>query len=304
MIRKATLFISGILACLAPTISYAQPSCPSASSGLVTIALASPRFPVGKAADALRTSPHPSFAFLLRSFGTKYSNVQALIDRLSSEAHSDRCITVIIYGDCGPCRFPRRPKGLFNILAPRESISSLNRKLEHGDLRTLQAFNKEWQSILPSLPQRQGLRYVFMPGLEDNFTQRAYAVLEALAQQIFAGRADVQIGRNALSSFRGGGIREAHSYAPSTLRQLKRGDVITGDGEVLCFPGQRCRGYSLSAVRRLALEARARGIHFLVWLPESQGLPRNIGNNPVFIPPSRRTYTIPGVGHIRQLLKG
>ena len=286
------------------SIANAQ-ECPSSSSGLVTLALLNPRFPVAKAAEALSTSPHPSFAFLHKTFGSKYENVKALIDRLNPDPSAGRCVTVIIYGDCGPCRTPRRPRGLFQVMAPSHSIGSLNRALEKGNLKVLKEHNREYEAIESKLPQLPGVRYIFMPALEDNFTTRSFQVVEALAEQVFAHRPDVAIGRNPLRYKRATGVREIHSYSTRQLGALKRGDILTGDGDTMCFPGEsRCRGRGLRGIRKLVLEARRKGVHLLLWRPENQGLPLFIDNRPAFIPVSRRKYQIRGVKHIKQLLKG
>jgi hypothetical protein len=285
---------------------YAQSQCPAASSGVVTLALPSKHFPVSGVAEALSTSPHPSFAFVLRAFGTHYSNVPRLIDMLRAQPNHPGCITVIIYGDCGPCRTPRRPRGLFDILVPKENISSLNRKLEHADVRTLKAHDKEYSSILRYTPPLPGVRYIFMPALEDNYSDSAYRVVSALAHQVFALRDDIEVGRNRLTqkprTF--DGPKELHSYDASVLNHLSKGDILTGDGGNLCFPGDRsCKGYGLDAIRNLTLLARSNGIHFLLWRPDSSGLPIGIANNPVFTPVQRRTYRISGVRYHQQLLR-
>lgn len=293
------------------TLHYAHAEvrrCDGPSSGLVTIALSSKRFPVAQAAKALRTSPHPSFTLLAGpSFGRQYSNVAKLIGYLRAQDNSlqakPRCITVIVYGDCGPCRTPRRPAGLFSLIAKRDSISRLNRKLERADVRTLTQHAKEYERINLNLPELPGVQYIFMPALEDNYSDGAYQTLRILARQTFAGRLDISVGRNPLRHSRGARPLEIHSYDPRELSRRSRGDIVTGDGDVLCFPGERCKGYSVGQVRALAQAARQKGVHFLVWRPENQGLPLSIGNNPAFIPVSRRKFRVLGIPFINSILR-
>jgi hypothetical protein len=305
MLRIFAYIISLTLAFCGILQTHAQEQCPAASSGLVTLALPSKRFPIADTARALATSPHPSFAFVLRAFGTHYSNVTRLISKIRAQKNHPGCLTVIVYGDCGPCRSPRRPYGLFDILAPKLNITRLNQGLEQGNVRLLKAHEKEYTNILRFLPELPGVQYIFMPGLEDNYSRGAYAVLNTLGNQVFAGRADIQIGRNPVSFAPPdmGGPFERHTYAISSLKALSVGDIITGDGDNLCYPGERCSGYGLSAIRNLTLAARDKGVHFLIWRPASSGLPVGIGNKPKLIPPARRTYVIDGINYLRDLLK-
>lgn len=273
-------------------------------SGLAILALLNPKFPVKDAFDVISSSPSPAFAFVHKAFGSHYENLQSLLDMLvNNPLRAGDDITVLVYGDCGPCRFPRRPRGLFPLIAPKESIDSLNRKLEKNDHRTVRQFEAEYASLLRRLPTTPGVEYRFIVSLEDNLTDKAFIRLAGLFASLLGSRNDVTISRNPQTPRRTPGFAtEAHSYRIEELRRLRAGDILTGDGAALAFPGERCANqFTVEQVRHLVLEARARGVIFLLWRPENQGIPF-CPSHAVFVPPNRRTYKISHKAVLKQLL--
>lgn len=274
-------------------------------SGLAILALLNPRFPVNDAYKVISASPAPAFAFVHKTFGNSYKNLDLLLSKLlANPVHARSNITVLVYGDCGPCRPPRRPAGLFPLIAPKETISSLNRKLEKNDHRLVRQFEKEYAILVGHLPINERLKYHFQISLEDNLSEKAFLRLANIAHKAIAGRDDITLGRNPQAHRRTPGFpTERHSYGVKDLYALKPGDVLTGDGAALAFPGERCANqYSTQQVRQVVLAARARGVIFLLWRPEHQGIPF-CPNRIAFIPPSKRTYKISNKAVLKRLLK-
>lgn len=296
MFRKAAL---PLIICLsAVSNSYAQ------GSGLATLPLLNKKFPVNQAYDVIKRSPAPAFGFVHKVFGNEYSNLKLLINKLiNNPANTTSDITVVVYVDCGPCRFPRRAKGFFSVIEGNESISSLNHKLEKGNTHILSAFNKEMEFVEKHLPIHPRVVYKLQIGLEDNYSDKAYSVLRSLASQVYSQRPDITIGRNSLHFKQSKYPTELHSYSYSDLRKLKKGDVITGDGATLLFPGEKCQGgRSTSEVRRLVLKARKMGVTLLLWRPENQGL-KFCDSTASNVPVNKRKYTILNSHDLKKLLR-
>lgn len=269
-------------------------------TGVLTLALLNNRFPVGDAYDVLKESPHPAFAFVHKVFGGNYKNLRVLINRLADTHDS---VSVLTYADCGPCRYPRRPVGLFPIIAPKETIHSLNRKLEHSNTRILSLFSKELTTIKRNLPIRQGVNYNLQIGLEDNYTGLAHKVLRSLALQIFSDRPDVIIGRNALHFRQADYPVEMHTYDIRALNKLKAGDILTGDGFSLTFPGDPvCKSKKFDDIRKIVDRARDEFKQFYVYRSDIQGIPICYKGTRS-VSPNKRKYTISQKDSLKRLIK-
>ena len=276
---------------IASTIAYADIRPPG--RGILTLALLAPHYPVRQTAKVLRASPSPAFGFVYRAFGRSPTNYLNLVQRLSGH---NLPLTVVVYGDCGPCRAPRRPAGLFPLILPRKTIAQIDAELARGTKATLKAYQREFANIAKLLKATPDVRIIFQPVLEDDLSDRAYNRLAALGREIFAGRPNTIIGRNSRNLGQARGPIELHSLRIDILAGLRPGDILTGDGETMCFPEERgCTGASLSEIKQLVLAAQERGVHILLWRPETQGLP---SNSTILIPPSQRKYSIPGLGHL------
>lgn len=276
----------------------------SADEGLLTLALLNKRFPVKKAAEIVSVSRRPAMGFLYKSFGGHFENLQEFIDTiLSPSINPHYSLSVVVYGDCGPCRYPRRPKGQFPLIAPKETISSLNRKLEKNEHSIVKQFRVSWTALETRLPKVEGVKYVFIPSLEDNLSDRAYLRLFSVAKGVFGLRSDIRFGRNPVSaSGIAKGAFEVHSYAIKAPLRLRRGDIITGDGDTLCYPEERgCRGHSVAQVRQWVETSRERNLISLIYRPELQGLSRNPQS--VLVPPTRRTYRLVGANYLKYLIQ-
>ena len=278
--------------------------------GLLTLALLNDKFPVKEACEILSESPRPSFGFVYRAFGTNPKNLHTLIDCLANHpVRPASSIGVYVYLECGPCRPPRRPKGLFNIFLANHSISQVNKKLESGDDATLNAVSEEYGRVADALPTNPIVKYHIAPGLEDNYTPKAFIALKSIIEKVFIAQFIAlkgKIFRNPQDwLIPSEEPIEIHTYEGALVSYLKPGDVITGDGVTLCFPNQkRCDGYNLKQVKYLISEAEKKGVTVLIYRADMQGLPLEQGNRPLFIPPSKRNYTISGKKYLIQLMKG
>lgn len=283
-------------------------TCPTARGG-ATLAVLRPGFPIKPTIDMLSAAaPHPAIGVVHKAFGSNYANLREVINGLINHpTRPSTCVSVVLYVECGPCRTPRRPAGMFPVIAPHLSIPALNSNLERAHIPTLKAFDKELERIEGALPQLPGVRYILEPGLEDNFTTPAFRALQSLIEQRFQGRPDYTIARNRIDNrdVPRPLNKEIHTYDYREVSKLKAGDIISGDGYTLCLPtDQDCKGYSMAQVGRLLREASERGVIVLLWRPEWQGLPAQIpGHVQSPVPPSKRKYTLAGRGYIKKLLR-
>lgn len=289
-------------------VTNAQESCPTARGGAV-LAILKDGFPVKDTVDMLSAAaPHPAIGVVHKSFGSNYANLRAVINGLLNHpTHPSTCVSVVVYVECGPCRAPRRPAGLFPVISPGLSISALNTRLERAHVPTLKAFSKAIRSIKAQLPELPGVRYIIEPGLEDNFTSKASKVMVSLIKQEWADRQQLTIARNRINNreIERPLRKEVHTYDYKALQKLTKGDIISGDGYTLCLPTDRnCKGYSMAQVARLLREASDRGVIVLLWRPEWQGLPALIpGHVQSPVPPRKRKYSLAGRTYIKQLLR-
>ncbi len=269
----------------------AQESCPTPRGG-ATLALLHSRFPVNDAINTLSwATPHSSFAFVVKSFGNSYGNVEALISGLLNHPlRPSRCVTVVVYVECGPCRPPRRNPGLFPLIAPTENIGSLNRGLERNKAHIVRAFIRDIARIQSKLPQIPGVKYVIEPGLEDNFTRPAFHIIASLIKQEFQLRDDWRLGSNTVGNrLRAGVHNEIHTFLPEDLRRLRSGDILSGDG-VMYDPS-----------RAFIRKATSKGVNILLWRPEWQGLPSQPSTH--FKSISQRRYRFTDQSAIKKLLR-
>ena len=261
-------------------------------------------FPIKGVIQMLNSSPHPMIGVVDKSFGSHYQNLRDVITGLKE---TRQCVSVVLYIECGPCRHPRRPKGLFPLIAPSYSISGLNNALETSQLRALNAFNKRLDFINSQLPVITGVHYVLTPGLEDNFALSSFKALRSLVAQSFHGRTDYTINSNRVDNRTRPGpwSEEIHTYDYKALGKLVRGDIVAGDGYTLCLASDRnCKGYSVEQVGRLLKEGEQRGIGVMLWRPEWQGLPpQTPGNVSIIVRPEDRKYRLAGLGVIKKLLR-
>jgi hypothetical protein len=253
-------------------------------------------------------APHPAIGVVHKSFGSDYANVRKVIDGLLNHpTRPSRCVTVVVYLECGPCRAPRRPAGLFPVVLPRLTIGALNTRLANAHLPTLKVWDRVIGVVEANLPQVPGVRYVIEPGLEDNFTLPAARALQSLIEQRFRGRLDYTIARNRIDNrdVPRPLKKEIHTYDYREVAKLRSGDLITGDGYTLCLPtDRRCDGYGKAAIERLLRDASERGVVVMLWRPEWQGLPPlQPGEVPHLVAPSDRTYRLAGREYIKQLLR-
>ena len=282
-------------------VALAQ-ECPAAK-GMMLAALPNATFPVTKAISVLREAEHPAFSFSHYTFGTKYDNVYRVISELAKEK---KCVTVIVYLDCGPCRPPRRPAGLFPLLAKTKSIQALNVALAKAEPKTLNILYRSFEKLSYELPLVDGVKYILMPGLEDNLDRKAFKQMVFLIDMVWEGRKDYVIGRNRVNNQPVSGERpeEVHGYDAHTSPPSPH-DIINGDGDTWCLPGEkRCSGYSTDQIESLMTFAKKDGTTFLLWRPEWQGLPTlTDGSDSVLTPPSERTYRLVGAEETRRLLR-
>lgn len=246
-----------------------------------------------------------AFGFVHKAFGNKRSNLKKLLAKLHARPSGPpTSIIVSVYGSCGPCRYPRRPKGLFRLVLNDLTIGQLNKALERGNLRAVNALRREYRSIRSYLPSRSGTNYIFHPELEDNLTDRAHRTARLIALTVFADRPDVVVGRNPRQFKQADYPIETHSF--EDLSKLKSGDLLVGDGELILFPGETCatESYTEQEIAQLVSSASDAGVHVMLWRPEHQGLPRCLsGSMKSLVRPSKRVYTITKSSELVNILK-
>ncbi len=273
--------------------------------GAAFIGAMHPSFPEDRAVELLSAAaPHPALAIGHRFFGNDYVRINRMIESLLTHERSpSQHVTLVVYLDCGPCRPPRRPAGLFDLLLPGLDIPSLDRALSSRSASALQAFGDEARSLAASMPEQPGVSVIVVPVLEDGLEEDAFDVAASVIAEAFVGRSDFSIGRNRVDNAETPGYRrEVHELqlAPG----LKPGDIATADGQNICTRFDRnCNGLSLAHAKNLIRSGESNGAIVMAWRPEWQGLPSGIGNNPVAIPASQRTMTIPYLNCFKNLLR-
>lgn len=270
--------------------------------GLVLLPLLSKKFPVQGAARVLSKTKTPAFSFLYKSFGNHEENLAHLLATLIPTSTT---ITSIVYFDCGPCRPPRRPAGLFSLVLPSLDIDDLSYQLELGYWQTQATLFLHIFTLLESLPQNEKLTYIIHPALEDNYTSAARKALSSLIKEAALDRPDIKLGINPLApQARGRGVPlEIHSSSADRLRGLHRGDILSMDGERLKYPGEP-GGVEYGDARALIATAERKGVTVLLWRPEFQGLPPlTDGGTRVLIPPSNRVYKISRPRYLMKLIQ-
>jgi hypothetical protein len=273
--------------------------------GAVFLGAQHPTFPTDRAVERLsEAAPHAVFAVGHKIFGQDYVRINGMVDALlTHERRPSSHVTVIIYLDCGPCRPPRRPTGLFDLILPGLDIPALSRALSSGERGTLEVFANEARAIEMGMPAQPGMSLILVPILEDNAEEEAFDVAASIIAEAFANRSDWSLARNRIDNEPDSGYRrEVHrlELTPS----LKPGDIATADGQNICTRfDANCNGMSLQHAKNYIRSGEANGASVLLWRPEWQGLPAGIGNNPVAVPAAQRTMTIPQINCFRNVLR-
>ncbi len=152
-----------------------------------------------------------------------------------------------------------------------------------------------------SYARSRGAEVLLVPGLEDNLSNAAFALLVQLAREALPEGMNVHFGRNPCSGcYEGnedgvpaGVFLEQHTAGANVFVS---GGVVTNDGTDYMpeIDAQSLGDFavtlrSLAAVRDQA--AQARNV-FILWSAERQGLVPQ-GSSFIFLPPESRTYEVP-----------
>lgn len=267
--------------------------------GLVLIPLLHKNYPIERAYEILKDLQNPAFAFDSLAFGSTWAHFDSLVTRLSGGSKS---VTVIVYGDCGACRAPRRPAGLFKVVAPKLNISQLNKALARTQRVTVGSFVKHFADVEHRLKILPNVKYYFTISLEDNLSPQSFKVLEAIAKQVFALRDDVVISRSKQTANIQHSPKEYHSYSMNELGYMHSGDVVTGDGDTIRLADRTCGKYSVDQVVEWMERILEIGAIPLLWTPEMNGLPAcQTSDRSVTTGPNKRHYAIPNL--LKDILK-
>jgi hypothetical protein len=249
-----------LMALLFATPAYAAPY-----TGMALLPLQAKSFPKETALDILTHSPRPTFAFAYKAFGSDPRNVHWLIQRLvDRQVVGDAPVRVSAYLTCGPCRSPRRtgPLALARF-RPDLNIPDLNKLIERKDAKVLRDWRR-WVSNFRAqfLVQEYSKRveWRIYVELEDNLSVKSYMTLRKAARSILLSD-NIQFARNRFGTPQRPVQSEAievHTYAVSTVRNLRPGDAVNGDG---VDEDPTAAEYA---------EMKRRQVDFLLWRPEWQ----------------------------------
>ena len=253
--------------------------------GLETIPLLHEKFPWRTACEVLSHSSAPAFSYLWGTFGKNTRNVKLLTDCLVRRQIATRGrvlpLRIVVYITCEPCARPRR-NGSFEHWASRYTLSERNARLKLGDKRLLREYERRLEHLTKVSTFAPHAQVVVVPSLEDNLTRDGFVALKRIISRL-----GYAVERNPLTYQRGPEPTHIHSYDVRKAERLRKGDTVSGDG-VEGWPSGN-----------LVRTCERKGVHFLLWRPEWQGVTRNPN-----LPPSKRTYRLLQISRLIRIMKG
>lgn len=266
-----TFLILTLISCSSPSDDY---PIPPAVRGLdvAYIELYEDR-DVDRVADILSHSAHPGIAVQYRQAGGfDLPKTNYLIDTLFNK-YNKNFVTLTIYADCGPCRYPRRPKGVFDIIRSDFDIYTFNKHLENKSKFFLDRLEAEFIQIREALPKmREGLT-IKWSYLEDNYSDKGYEVIDSVAKKVFADREIFYVRNKNGDALKLNYSDEIHTHNYFYIDALEPWDQLTSDGEVICLPDSiACEGEELADIIAIAKRVNAIGAGYYAWFPEMKGL--------------------------------
>lgn len=270
-----------------------------AYQGAALLALAHPKFPLNDAIKLLRPLDCPAVSVLYRTFGHKLSRISTLQQGVKKR------MKALIYGDCGPCRYPRRPKNYAPHFRPDLSIDDFNKQISTSRSLRRQFVRKV---ILPPFRfiranSNRGIIFEYIAILEDNLSPDAWNVVSKLQKtEKRKLHLKVRLRRNPLIYQRNPGWPiEVHTCAHSAPEYLWSGDSISYDGVHVAFNGERgnCRAEDVGKIADNAYKNR---IDTYLWRAPWQGLLQQ-GTKGVSPPIPLRTFTLDYIKESIKLLR-
>jgi hypothetical protein len=264
---------------------------------MAIFALFNPAFPISKTADTLANLKCPTFNVLWGTFGKQFDNADYLIYRITNAGARKTPVKIGIYVDCGPCRRPRRGNGLEHF-RPDLTIDQFNALLAKEDAKLLADWDKRLAEVYAFIDRYSNPRlstylpwkkvpkieWLIYPVLEDNLQQQGYNLLKSRISAWFqVTPIRLAIGRNRMGLYSGPEPTEIHSYTPSHVATLSRGDAVNGDG-IMSWPRKDLVG-----------QCKAKGIDFLLWDADWQGSAK--------LPVNQRYYFIDDAQKILRFLQ-
>lgn len=297
---KATLIgcVLGLAIIMGVRLSEAAGSHPcEVYKGGAFLALLDERFPLKDAARFLKGLRCPAVGVLYKTFGKSLSRIVRLQTMIGKP------LKVHLYADCGPCRYPRRPRGFAPLFKPELSIDDFNAKIvASGRLRA--SFRREMLRPLFRLGrEHRSLIVEVSPALEDNYSMEARGVIWKLlrAERRFARAPMVSLKMNPLfyypySSF----PIEAHTCSERTTSLLRKGDTLSFDGVHIAFRGEGGDCQSGEAKKLVGIASRKKA-DVLLWRAPWQGLSNE---ERVGKPISQRVFVLDKLKECLTILKG
>lgn len=247
--------------------------------GVAVYAAMSPRFPCQNALESLESVLRPSIGMLYGTFGKSLDCLGRFFTKFKDKPH-----LAIVYLSNEYCRRHRVCSS--NDLLPKTSINGLNRALEKGRPKALRSFKSRANRLLAFINQHSNAnsRVILIPGLEDNFTTKAWQVL----RYNIASGWPYEIGRNSIykTAFYGSGIIcEYHSLR---YRDCPGGKPSLGNLDGRHVYRRKRPGFanevSVRRVKQWINGAPANYISLLLWRRHWQGY------RDEFVEPSLRTF--------------
>lgn len=264
--------------------------------GATFLALLNPKFPLKEGASLLNQSPCPSVGVLYRTFGLKLSRIVAFKKLIKKK------LKVLVYADCGPCRWPRRPKGYADHFRTDLSIDEFNDLFPESQKLRSEYKRKALLPIIRFIPKHKNIIWEISPALEDDYNSDSWpSMLRLIRDQKRRSKVSFGIRRNPLIYTREVGYKqEAHTCRPSMVEAMKPKDSLSFDGVHIAFPGEHgeCRS---DQAKKVMAKARAKRIDTYLWRAPWQGLPIREGTLGAPIP--ERTYKVDKITESGGLLR-
>lgn len=225
-----------------------------------------------------------------------------IIEHINTLAENRR-LTVILYLSNGAAQ-RRSDKSVPNAFAA--GISSAGFRSRIVSDKTLRdqyrGVVQRAMNIKAQVPSE--VRFIFVPGLEDNLSLDAFRSMLALTQEV-AGK-EVDYARSACGCSSGSDTRtpselmkEAHTGRSN--HGVWQG-IVTNDGVPFRFAYERSNGASsLAKLNKIEEASKRQGNAFIFWTSEYQGLPTQ-GKKYSTPTPNKRNYAMPTARERNELI--
>lgn len=262
--------------------------------GATFLALLHDSFPLEKAASLLKRSHCPTVGVLHRTFGLRLSRIVKL------QALIKKRMKVLVFADCGPCRYPRRPKGYAPHFRPDLTIDEFNEQIITSRALRTEFRRKAIRPILAFMKRHPQIIWEISAALEDNFSIYSRKLINrAVASEIRRLGVRVRVKENPLLWAPGALPGELHTCSSGYTKTLRKGDSLSFDGHHIALGGEKGECGKDKAISTIKA-AKSKGADIYLWRAPWQGLDPNSRMGP---PIGERIYKVDKIKESAELFK-